>query len=235
MMNVPVDGSVRAPTGFGKEPALNLGARRLYNFLMMISLMLLLAFSPAYAADSPPPFAEVVHVRGFASLEPEHTNLKPGQKLAEGARITVMSNSSLRLLLSDGVALEVGPDSELELKRNREKVPFVQLVHGMLLSALKPAVKGNSKERFLVRTHKVSLGVRGTEFFVRQDLNQPAFVCVCSGRVRGKWAEGEIDLISSKPHEHYVHIHHTRKKAVKAKDMGHDHDDKQLEILRKLL
>jgi hypothetical protein len=235
MMYVPEEGSVRAPTGFGKEAALKLSFRRPYNLRMMTSLILLLALSPAYAADSPPPFAEVVHVKGFASLEPEHTNLRPGQKLAEGARITVMSNSSVRLFLSDGVALEVGPDSELELKRTRQKIPFARLVHGMLLAALKPAESSAKKDRFQVRTHKVSLGVRGTEFFVRQDLNQPAFLCVCAGKVHAKWAEGEIELLAQKPHEHAVHIHHTRRKATKSKDMGKDHDDKQLETLRKLL
>lgn len=202
---------------------------------MRTILLLLLATGPVHATEKAPPFATVVAVQGLASLEPEHTNLKVGQELAEGARITVMHDSSVRLLMSDGIALQVGPNSELELKRNKDKVTLLGLVHGMVLSALKPATKIGKKDRFILKAPKVTMGVRGTEFFVKQDLNQPTFLCVCSGKVHTKWDKGEIHFHSTKPHEHYVHVHHTRKKAQKAGDMGSDHTDKQLEALRALL
>ena len=207
----------------------------LYHSPMRTILLLLLATGPVHATEKAPPFATVVAVQGLASLEPEHTNLKVGQELAEGARITVMHDSSVRLLMSDGIALQVGPNSELELKRNKDKVTLLGLVHGMVLSALKPATKPGKKDRFILKAPKVTMGVRGTEFFVKQDLNQPTFLCVCSGKVHTKWDNGEIHFHSTKPHEHYVHVHHTRKKAQKAADMGSDHTDKQLEALRALL
>lgn len=209
--------------------------KRLYDPGMHSLFALLLFSMSAEAATKPAPFATVAAVQGLASLEPEHTNLQVGQELAEGARITVMHDSSVRLLMADGIALQVGPNSELELKRNKEKVTVLGLVHGMVLSVLKPATKIGKKDRFILKAPKVTMGVRGTEFFVKQDLNQPAFLCVCSGKVHTKWEKGELHLHSTKPHEHYVHVHHTRKKAQKAGDMGSDHTDKQLEALRALL
>ncbi len=197
-------------------------------------LLPILFWSPLAAADPAPVFAEVATLEGLASLEPEHTNLRLGQKLAEGSRITVMSGSSVSLKLHDGVAVRAGPNSELVLERGPNRLPQIRLIHGSLLSALKPEPE-SKRERYRVKAHKVSLGVRGTEFFVRQDLNRPTFLCVCSGEVHAKWDKGELSLHSTKKHEHHIDIRPSRKKAQKTNEMGKDHDDKQLEALQKLL
>lgn len=206
---------------------------------LAVFLLVTLPFSASAEETNsppPPPFATVMAIEGLAALEPAHSNLAVGQVLKEGSRITTMENSAVRIKFADGAAIQVGPHSELEIKRNRQEILSLHLIHGMVLSAIKAVVgKPSAKDKFELKAHKVAMGVRGTEFFVRQDLNQPAFLCVCNGRVHAKWAEGKLELQSLKPHEHFVNIRHTKKKAVKALDMGHDHTDQQIEELKKLL
>lgn len=182
-----------------------------------------------------PPFAEVALVKGRASLEPAHTRLQEGDKLKEGDRVTTMSNSMLRLKLRDGAALQLGPHSEIVLKKKEAGVPLIELVHGMVLSVVRPWAQGQNKdkEKFRLRTNKVSIGVRGTEFFVKETGDDPTFLCVCSGKVHAKWKEGEA-LYESEHHDHHVNIRHTRKKPFQT-DMGSDHTDDEIAALKKLL
>jgi|GEM_PF-2878116 len=204
--------------------------------LLFLPSNLLAAKESKAAVKTSPPFAEVIFVRGKASLEPAHTNLNVGDQLKEGARITTMSNSMLRLKLSDGAALQIGPHTEMVLKRKEEGIPLLELAHGMVLSVVRPWAEeqDKSKDKFRIRTNKVSLGVRGTEFFVKQDGDRPTFLCVCSGKVHAKWQKGEA-LYESEHHDHHVNIRHTNKKAEQQTDMGSDHSDDEIAALKKLL
>jgi hypothetical protein len=210
------------------------------NLLPSITVLALLA-SPAMAKGKPPKeppaFAEVVYLKGLASMEPGHTNLHLGDKLKPGDRITTMSESKLRLKLGDGAALQLGPHTELVLKRKEAGIPLLQLVHGMVLSVVRPWVEDESnkdKEKFQLRTNKVSIGVRGTEFFVKQRGDEPTFLCVCSGKVHAHWEAGDT-LYASEHHDHHVNIRHTKKKPEPQTDMGSDHTDDEIAALKLLL
>jgi len=198
--------------------------------------LLALFFYPAMAAQEPIRFAEVAFTQGIVTLEPKHTALKPGMPLMEGDRITTMSGSMIRIKLMDGAALQLGAHTEAVLQRDSQRIPTLTLVHGMALAAVKPFVPGNNKneEKFRLRTNKISLGVRGTEFFVRQEADNPTFLCVCSGKVHAKWREGER-LIEAQNHNQPLNISHTKKKAEASLSMGKDHSDEDIRELKKLL
>ncbi|MGZ3650864.1 MAG: hypothetical protein ACXVB9_01030 [Bdellovibrionota bacterium] len=190
-------------------------------------VLLFLILSLAAHAANPPPFAKVLLVSGAASLEPLHTTLQVGMELSEGERITVMSGSKLRLKLANGAVIEVGPHSELLLKNNAAGAPFLRMPHGELL------VVTRAGDPLELRTGQLRLFADAKTFFVSQELDKPAYICVCDGKLRAKWALGEANL-SAKRHESPVWIYPSKTAAVPAHEKPR-HDDEQIRALRAFL
>lgn len=161
--------------------------------------------------------ATVLGTEGLTSLEPQHTSLQVGKKLGEGDRVTVMAASKLRLRLAGGAVVELGPHSELVLKRAAAGDPYLRLNHGDLL-----LVSPGEKE-VEVRVSQIKFHITAKAFFLRQPLDQPAYVCVCEGKATAKWPVGEIQL-AGKDHERAVRIYPDRAKPVAANDDTTEHD-----------
>jgi len=190
----------------------------------MRAWLLILFLSPNAIAANPPPFAKVLFTSGSTSLEPNHTGLHAGMELSEGDRITVMSGSKLRLKLASGAVIEVGPHSELLLKNNASGAPFLRMPHGELLVVTRAA------DPLELRTGQLRLLAAAKTFFVNQELDKPAYVCVCDGKLQAKWALGS-ETLSAKHHENPVWIYPSKTAAVPAKSQPH-HDDEQIRALR---
>ena len=147
----------------------------------MLFLALAIACIPAHAAKPQPELAaSVLTAEGLTALEPPHMNLNPGAKLKEGDRVTVMSNSKLRLRLVTGAVLELGPHSELLLKHTLDGIPLLRVPHGELL-----LVSAGDQE-IEVRTSQLKLRLFAKAFFLSKKLDQPAYVCICDGEAQDR-------------------------------------------------
>ena len=200
--------------------------------IRFLFLILLLLAASAKAA----PFAEVMDMKGLASLEPKHTNLKVGMALSEGDRITVMSNSLLKLKFAGGSAAQIGAHSEVTLKRSEEKAPSLRLAHGMVLAVVREPEPADpmKRNRFEVRAGELSLAVYGGDFFVRSEGDNAAFVCTCSGAVKARWGKNQA-LLHGKGHDHPVTIRTFETKPQAAKEKGSDHADEDIAALKNFL
>lgn len=155
-----------------------------------------------------------------------------GSKVFIHERLTTGPKSFVRLLLPDGVAMQVGPQSSIELKRDKDKVTSLQLIKGFVLSRIRSAVAPAEKDKFRVRTKSVSMGVRGTTFFAKAE-RKNTFLCTCEGTVHVNWREGE-ETITSKHHDAPKFISDDKAQTEPA-PMGADHSDDDAMALDKIL
>jgi hypothetical protein len=171
---------------------------------LLFSLAFLVLAPPAVARPgTAAPAAEVLATEGTVALEPMHSGLEVGTKLAEGDRVTVMKASKLRLRLAGGQVAELGADSELLLKRNADRGWMLRLPHGSLWLA---APAGSSLE---VRTGELRFEVGAQAVFLRGGMDHPSLVCVREGKVAGRGPGGEGKLEAG--HEERCALFHPSK------------------------
>lgn len=190
-------------------------------------LMVLYFFVPFLAFASPE--VEVKYVLG--EVRSVNGPLRVGQKLNFGETISTGKASAVRILFSDGIATQLGPESEMRIEHKANQPTTIELFRGYLASRIKPLVtKG---PRFEVKAKGVSMGVRGTTFFTKVEKNG-AFLCVCEGSVFVKWAKGS-ETVVAKHHEVPKSFDVSQLKSKPLTDMGNEHSDEGIAELQKLL
>lgn len=155
-----------------------------------------------------------------------------GSKVFIHERLTTGPKSFVRLLLPDGVAMQIGPQSAIELKRDKDKVTSLRLIKGFVLSRIRSALAPAEKDKFRVHSKSVSMGVRGTTFFAKAQ-EKKTFLCTCEGTVHVKWPKGE-EIITSKHHDTPKLITEGNEQ-TEAAPVGSDHADEDALALDKLL
>jgi hypothetical protein len=175
-------------------------------------------------------FGEVKEFKG--DVRSNGTPVFEGSKVFIHERLTTGPKSFVRLLLPEGVAMQIGPQSSIELKRDKDKVTSLQLIKGFVLSRIRAAVAQAEKDKFRVHSKTVSMGVRGTTFFAKAE-KKKTFLCTCEGTVHVKWPKGE-ETITSKHHDSPKFISEDSGQTDPA-PMGADHADEDAVALDKLL
>ena len=127
---------------------------------------------------------KVVDLKGTATLTKSNTNLKVGDVIHEGDKVATGERSRLRLLLNTEAAIQLGPKSEFELKKEESGPILIELLRGTVLSRIKPSAQNDTAEKYKVKIQGVVLAVRGTSFFVAQEKEaNPIYVCFCQGTI----------------------------------------------------
>ncbi len=159
-------------------------------------------------------------------------NLKVGDALKLGDMISTGPRSIARLLLDEGVAMQLGPNSSIRLEHNKGEATTTDLLTGYVLSRLKKSGSPGDAIKYQVHTKSVSMGVRGTTFLAKQESDGRTFLCVCEGTVDAKWKNG-FTSITAKHHDRPIWISENNLKADEA-PMGAEHTDTDIAELDKL-
>lgn len=190
--------------------------------------ILVFLFLPLLALCSPEPFGEVKFVHG--SVEGKDGALQVGSPVFLGETIKAGKKSTARILLRQGIALAVGAETSIVLAEEKNGVALLNLLKGAVLSNVKPAVT----PKYEVRSRGVSMGVRGTTFFVSQEQKR-TLLCVCNGSVQAKWKSGS-ELITTKHHDHPVYLIRGGSKKLEPASVNNElHSDEEIAELAKLI
>lgn len=180
---------------------------------------------------APEPFGTVKQIVGKAKAN--KNVLKEGDIVFKGQVIETEEKSVVKILLQASLgAIQIGPNSEFQTDSTSKSKTSIQLVKGSLLSTIRKSVLSKEKKNYEVKTPKVSMGVRGTTFFVSQSQEGTTYQCICEGEVETVWPGGK-DRKISKHHDHYRSF--TAKEGKPEKDIGRDHTDEEINFLKSLL
>ena len=193
----------------------------------MLKFLLAIAILPslAYAKD---PFGTVKLVQGEVTRK--GNVLQAGDSVSPGDEIVTGHRGVARVVLSEGVAMQIGPGSRVVLENTKGEPTTVELFKGYVLSKIR---HDGDAIKFRVRTKTASLGVRGTTFFAKQEADGRTFVCVCEGTVVASWDKGQ-KLITTKHHEAPTWVEAGNPKGAAA-PMGNEHNDEEIAALEALL
>lgn len=224
---------------------------------MWILLLAFLAVPPAFGAE----FAEVLKVEGQASRYSPNEVFKPkakpntkpksqkhmkmmakvedkpvpiqvGDKLLPESVVTVGPSSSVTLRLGNDVVSLIQENTSVRLQLKEEQDWSVFLLGGSLLSRVENPKK--RKEHFTVRSRSLTMGVRGTAFYVRQESGQPTYLCTCKGKVQVRHQDEKVLRdIQTTHHEAPIEIQDQNITASKAEPKHSDNDIASLEKLLK--
>ncbi len=159
--------------------------------------------------------------------------LKVGDSLQKGELIQTADKSIVKILLRSNLgAIQLGPNSEFLAEESTNSQTTIQLKRGALLSTLRKAAIAEKKKSYEVKTPKVSMGVRGTTFFVSQNAEGSTYQCICEGEVETSWPGGK-DRKRSKHHDHFRSF--SSKDGRPTKDIGRDHTDEEIQSLKEFL
>jgi len=132
--------------------------------------------------------SEVKFVKGEVLVNGKAT--VKGAKLSNNDLIKVMDKSLAIIELNDSSKVKINENTEIKVEEAKKERPTtVSLISGSAFFKIKKALNEKlSKEKFKVKTRQVSLGVRGTEFFVSYGKNpkDDVWMCVNEGLVEAK-------------------------------------------------
>lgn len=192
----------------------------------MKSLLLFLLVAAPSTAFSQEIFGEVKFLHGTAMVGDKM--LETGMKLHVGDSVKTDPKSFARILLLDGVALQVGPATTITLEK-KKNLTRIEIASGALLTRLR---KLKPSKKFEVKNGSTAMGVRGTTFYAEAKAKQ-TFLCVCEGEVESIWPSGKKH-ISAKHHDHPQLISEQSAETSPA-PMGSGHTDADIAELEKLL
>lgn len=155
--------------------------------LILLSLFFFISFSA---------FADGFIKYSKGKVIRDNKALSKGDKVSFGDKISVAEKSLAIIELTDGSKIKINEKSQIILKF--EKVPTPELTLGSAFFKIIKKSKSN-EDSFKVKARQVSLGVRGTEFFVSLGkLKQDVWMCVNEGLVS---ASSEHNTVSVKQGE----------------------------------
>ncbi len=147
--------------------------------MLTVSLSHAQSATPAASSPTAPRAGTFKQVQGEAwvGTGPQRRTPQPGEGLRETERVSTGTNGAATIVLRDGTALTVGPNSTVDLSRfqfdgTTQKGNFlldllqgsVRVVTGLLARA--------NPELFKVQTPTAVVGVRGTDFIVETQAAQ---------------------------------------------------------------
>ena len=100
----------------------------------------------------------------------------PGKEIYVGEVITTPSDGKIKLLLEDRSLMDIGPSSlfrldQMKLEGGAARQVDATIAYGTLRTGVTQKLEG--KSHFKVRTSSATMGVRGTEFVVKSEINDP--------------------------------------------------------------
>lgn len=177
---------------------------------------------------------KIIEIKGKAILSQTGAELKVGDSLKEGDKISTGEKSRLRIILNTEVAIQLGPNSEFELKKEEKGSILIELLRGAVLSQIKPSAKNDNIDKYKVKIRGVVLAVRGTSFFVAQPReNAPLYVCFCHGTINFQMDQINRTL-TSKNHDVEYWINAQGKINTKGKEIV-EHSEQDLQELSALI
>ena len=202
------------------------------SFVTILGAFLFIFMAPPALADTGP-IGKVVSISGSAESSfsgGTHASLSEGSPVFAGSKILTHENTTVRILLSDKIAMQLGPNTEITITHPAVRDTRVSLKNGSLMSSVHHL---GVRPRFEVRTRTASMGVRGTTFFVSESPAKPTFVCICHGTVAVKTKDKETP-ITSEHHDFPKLVDPDSGKLLAAKT-GVDHKDEDAAALQKLV
>jgi hypothetical protein len=144
-------------------------------------LALLMAY-PTFAGPGTTggnPMIEAVYGKGAPTLTigEDSYELKEGQELQAGNKVTTDGESSVRIVYQDNSQLYVGRNSEIEVGASRGGAPVTTLLQGKTRAIVSKNTqvdetvdsKPAPRVKFIIRTKSAVMGVRGTDFVTQTD------------------------------------------------------------------
>lgn len=203
--------------------------RRIFSVFLILAAV---AFSFGCKKESKPPLAVAVNgminfVAGTVKLETKGvvTDAKPGDVVAEGAKIITVGSTSLAEIYIGDNAMRVIGDSTLEFSKmaiiNGGQLTDLSVVKGGVFTKI--TKKLDKTDSFNVRTQTAVAAVRGTEFLVEENNGTPTVSCV----------DGKVEVSDQKNPEKTITLDQKEEVTVKS---GADLVKQQIESdrLRKL-
>lgn len=132
--------------------------------------------------------ARLLKVKGDVKVIRKNKKVELGKvqkQLFVGDRVMTANKSMARIQFVDGSTIVLGPDSKIEISKfSKDKTGVLRMFHGQLKAVVTKALDEGKKEKLIIKTKQVSMGVRGTEFHVRfDDLKNRTSLLVEEGRV----------------------------------------------------
>ena len=171
------------------------------KYLLMLILIIMVALIIQQCTTETQPIvklpegkkAKIIFIVGNVYVRSSTTDwekAKVGELIPEGSEIKTDENSFCEIVISSGTIFRLKDNSILHLtslaKNQEDNKTKIRLVKGELLSKVKKiAYKG----KYEIDTSSVTLGVRGTEFYVREEVTPNMIldkVIVKQGRVNVK-------------------------------------------------
>lgn len=146
---------------------------RMFTYIFLMTLV----FQGAMAM----PHAVVEKLRGNVIFN--DTQLKKGDSIKVNGLITTAGRSFVKLSIKEwGATLVIGPRSEMMIRFDNEKMYWMEAGSVRWVTKLKTKVRGNPP---IIFTPSASMGVRGTEYFVKVNrFFQGTEIVVLDGEVK---------------------------------------------------
>jgi hypothetical protein len=173
------------------------------------------AYDPVSKSVVPKFMGKVSLVKGtvivtHANMEKEE--LKKDDKISPGDSIETSEKSFIKIAMVDTSVVTLGPESVFKVEKfvyrtKSDREALFNLLKGQLRTEVN--IKAPSPDAIKVKSHQVSLGVRGTDFFVNAQLNAAGERVVEVALLKG--LVGIEDKASARefalsPQEHYISI-----------------------------
>lgn len=146
----------------------------------VLSLSATLALAQGSAGGSIERIGTIKQVLGEVHIGTAVTPAVAGAGLRSGDRIVTGRDSGASVVLQDGTVLSLGPESSLDLSQyqfnptTQEGNLLVELLQGSVRVITGLLAKVNP-DRFKVKTPTAVVGVRGTDFIVEAQSNEPLY------------------------------------------------------------
>lgn len=183
----------------------------------------LLALSLSSRAAETPTGLRVVSVE-LGVLTYQGEPVPPGTYLPAGGEFQLSDGNAVISVGKAGKIMLKGPSS---FKPLPGKQAGLSLAYGSLLAAL-PGLRG----RFRVVTPSVAAAVRGTDFYIKDDGDGSAYVCVCDGKVSVSSSRNQTpdSLLVRTKKKHKASVFRPSRQGLGRKDAfmeGHTDEERQ--------
>lgn len=160
--------------------------KSLKAFLLSITFLASLA-GQAFSNDG---VAKAIILRGTvkAKIDGKVVQLKKGAWIKEGAMVATADKSFVKLLFIDKSSMNLGPNSQMQIKSFPKKdAGVISLMKGQLRSKVTKNymdIKDKNKSKLFIKTKTAAMGVRGTDFQVNYNpINQTTALVTFAGAV----------------------------------------------------
>lgn len=149
-------------------------------------------FSPLLLASQMASEAVTI-TKVFGSANIGKKKLKRGDQLMINDLLQVSKRSYVNLEFSNTSTMRVGPGEIKITASMSKKETVVSLIKGTIFTFVRGLAKN---EKFIVKTKRASMGVRGTKFLAMEE-GEDSYLCVCQGTVEASNLKGKKTLVNA--------------------------------------